>query len=158
MITVYSLSGVIILLLVLLPQQVIFSGILAVSYTHLNDIKAVMTALKYLKNGEKISIFPEGTRNRTDADLLPLKGGAALFAIRAKAPIYPVMMDGKTRLFRRTRIVVGDPIDLTEFYDRKMTAEDYAKAEEIIRDKMLEIIHGFQAERAAKAEKKKKKK
>ena len=89
---------------------------------------------------------------------MPLKGGAALFAIRAKAPIYPVMMDGKTRLFRRTRIVVGDPIDLTEFYDRKMTAEDYAKAEEIIRDKMLEIIHGFQAERAAKAEKKKKKK
>ena len=39
-----------------------------------------------------------------------------------------------------------------------MTAEDYAKAEEIIRDKMLEIIHGFQAERAAKAEKNKKKK
>ena len=56
------------------------------------DAKAIMTALRYLKKGrEKISMFPEGTRNRTDAELLPLKGGAALFAIKAKVPVYPVM-------------------------------------------------------------------
>ena len=60
------------------------------------DAKAIMTALRYLKKGEKISMFPEGTRNRTDAELLPLKGGAALFAIKAKVPVYPVMSIGKT--------------------------------------------------------------
>lgn len=102
------------------------------------DAKAVMTALRYLKNGDKISMFPEGTRNRTDEDLLPLKGGAAMFAIKAKAPVYPVMCPHKTRLFRRTKILVGDPIDLSAFYDRRLTAEDYEEAEEIIREKMLE--------------------
>ena len=45
------------------------------------DAKAVMTALRYLKKGEKISMFPEGTRNKTGAELPLLKGGAALFAI-----------------------------------------------------------------------------
>lgn len=102
------------------------------------DAKAVMTALRYLKNGDKISMFPEGTRNRTNEDLLPLKGGAAMFAIKAKTPVYPVMCPHKTRLFRRTKILVGDPIDLSAFYDRRLTAEDYEAAEEIIREKMLE--------------------
>ena len=102
------------------------------------DAKAVMTALRYLKNGDKISMFPEGTRNRTDEDLLPLKGGAAMFAIKAKTPVYQVMCPHKTRLFRRTKILVGDPIDLSAFYDRRLTAEDYEAAEEIIREKMLE--------------------
>lgn len=102
------------------------------------DAKAVMTALRYLKNGEKISMFPEGTRNRTEEELLPLKGGAAMFAIKAKVPVYPVMCPHKTRLFRRTKILVGDPIDLSAFYERRLTAEDYAAAEEVIREKMLE--------------------
>lgn len=102
------------------------------------DAKAVMTALRYLRNGEKISIFPEGTRNRTEEELLPLKGGAAMFAIKARVPVYPVMCPHKTRLFRRTKILVGDPIDLSAFYERRLTAEDYAAAEEVIREKMLE--------------------
>lgn len=108
------------------------------------DAKAIMMALRYLKKGEKISMFPEGTRNKTkDVELLPLKGGAALFAIKAKVPVYPVMCLQKTRPFRRTKIVVGDAIDLSEFYDRKMTAEDYAAAESVIRERMLAVKHNY---------------
>ncbi len=119
------------------------------------DAKAIMTALRYLKKGEKISMFPEGTRNRTDAELLPLKGGAALFAIKAKVPVYPVMCLRKTRLFLRTKIAIGDPIDLSDFYDRKLTAEDYAAAEESIRTKMLETKHAAIEYFAAKKKKRK---
>ncbi len=118
------------------------------------DAKAVMTALRYLKKGEKISMFPEGTRNRTDAELLPLKGGAALFAIKAKVPVYPVMSIGKTKYFRFTPIVVGDPVDLSAFYDKKMTSEDYVAAEQVIREAMLGTMHGYIR---AKQEKKRKK-
>lgn len=124
------------------------------------DAKAVMSALRYLKKGEKISMFPEGTRNRTDAELLPLKGGAALFAIKARVPVYPVVSIGKTRYFRRTPIIVGDPIDLSEFYEMRMTAEDYARAENIIREKILAILHGYRRSideaKRRKQEKKKK--
>lgn len=121
------------------------------------DAKAVMTALRYLKKGEKISMFPEGTRNRTDADLLPLKGGAALFAIKARVPVYPVMCLRKTRFFRRTKIVVGDGFELSEFYDKRMSAEDYAAAENVIRDKMLETKNGYIQKLAEEKAAKKKK-
>ncbi len=127
------------------------------------DAKAVMAALRYLKNGEKIAMFPEGTRNKTkDVDLPPLKSGAALFAIRAKVPVYPVMCLHKTRLFRRTKIIVGDAIDFSEYYDRRMTAEDYAAAEEVIRARMLSTRSDYlaaQEEAGArkKAEKRKRK-
>ena len=117
------------------------------------DVKAVMTALKYLKRGEVISMFPEGTRNRSNEELLPLKGGAALFAIRSKAPVYPVMTNGKTRLFRRTVILVGDAVDLSEFYDKKMTAEDYERAEEKIRTAMLNVLHSFPKKKNKKSKK-----
>lgn len=124
------------------------------------DAKAVMTALRYLKKGEKISMFPEGTRNRTDADLLPLKGGAALFAIKARVPVYPVMSLRKTRPFFRTKIIVGDGFELSEFYDRRMSAEDYAEAENIIREKMLQTKYDYldklAAKKAAKKSKRKK--
>ncbi len=120
-----------------------------------NDAKAIMTALRYLKKGEKISMFPEGTRNRTDAELLPLKGGAAIFAIKAKVPVYPVMSIGKTRYFRKTPIVIGDPIDLSEFYDIKMSQEDYEKAENIIREKMLAVVREYKLNTEAKKRNKK---
>ncbi len=121
------------------------------------DAKAIMTALRYLKKGEKISMFPEGTRNKTkDVELLPLKGGAALFAIKAKVPVYPVMCLRKTRLFIRTKIVVGDPIDFSDFYDIKMTAEDYEKAEERIRERMLATKHDYLAKIEAEKQAKKK--
>lgn len=121
------------------------------------DAKAVITALRYLKKGEKIAIFPEGTRNKTDAELLPLKGGAALFAIKGKVPVYPVMSLHKQKLFRRTKVIVGDGFELTEFYDRKLTAEDYAEAENIIREKMLATRRDYlAAEEKRKQEKKSK--
>ena len=120
------------------------------------DAKAVMSALRCLKNGEKIAMFPEGTRNKTkDVELLPLKSGAALFAIRAKVPVYPVMCLRKTRLFRRTKIIVGDAVDLSAYYDRRMTAEDYEEAESVIRESMLATRREYvAAQEEAKAAKK----
>ena len=68
----------------------------------------------------------------------------------------------KTRLFRRTKIIVGDAIDFSEYYDRRMTAEDYAAAEEVIRARMLSTRSDYlaaQEEAGArkKAEKRKRK-
>ena len=57
-----------------------------------NDVRALLDCLKCLKNGEKISIYPEGTRNKTGEGMLPFRHGAAAMAIKAKVPIIPVMM------------------------------------------------------------------
>ena len=103
------------------------------------DMKAMLTCLKVLKNGEKLVIYVEGTRNKTGTDdLQDIKGGAGVFATRAKCPIIPVMLLRKPRIFRRTKIIVGKPFELAEYYGKKLSSEDIEKIDLIIKEKMIE--------------------
>ena len=103
------------------------------------DVRATMDAIKCLKNGEKISIYPEGTRNRLGDDFLPFKGGAALIAIKAKVPIIPLVIYKKSHMFKRTHVLIGKPIDLTEFYGVKMTEDKIKEADQKLFDTMVEL-------------------
>ena len=103
------------------------------------DMKSLLAPLKVLKNGHKLVVFPEGTRNKTGTnELQPIKPGAVVFAVKAKAPIVPVMILNKMRFMRRTPIIVGEPFELKEFYDKKLTDEDYVVMSDIVKGKMLE--------------------
>lgn len=102
-----------------------------------NDVRAILDALKCLKNNEKIVIFPEGTRNKTNEPLLPFKPGAAVLAIRAKAPIVPMVIYNKPRFFRCTHILTEEPFELSQYYDRKLTEEEIAEADEYLYKYML---------------------
>lgn len=117
-----------------------------------HDVRSVLDCLKCLKNNEKIAIFPEGTRNKTEEDLLPFKHGAAALAIKAKAPIIPMVIYQKPRLFHCTHILVGKPIVLSEYYDRKLSEEEAQAADDMLRNAMLEM----KAEHTAFLESKKK--
>lgn len=119
-----------------------------------NDVRALLDCFKCLKNGEKISIFPEGTRNKTGAEMLPFKHGASLMAIKTKSPILPMVIYKEPKWFRMTHIIMGEPFEFTEYYDKKMTDEEYAEADEKLRQKMLEL----RAEHTRYLESKKKKK
>ena len=103
------------------------------------DARGLLDCFKCLKNGEKICIYPEGTRNKTDAELLPFRHGAAMMAIRCKVPVIPVVIYSKPKYFRRTDILIGDPLELTQYYDRKLTEEEMGQADEFLRDYMLEM-------------------
>ncbi len=104
-----------------------------------NDVRAILDCFKCLKNGEKICIFPEGTRNKTEAEMLPFHHGAAAIAIKCKTPILPIMMYKRPRFFRRTHVLIGEPFELTEYYDRKLTEAEFAEADNKIRDIMLDM-------------------
>ena len=104
-----------------------------------NDARGLLDCFKCLKNGEKICIYPEGTRNKTDAEMLPFRHGAALMAIRCKAPIIPVVIYSKPKCFRRTDILIGDPLELTQYYDRKLSEEEMMQADEFLRQYMLDM-------------------
>ncbi len=118
------------------------------------DVKTLRDSIRCLKNNEKICIFPEGTRNKTDAEMLPFHHGAALMAIMSKKPIIPIMIYEKPRMFKCTHILVGDPIELTEYYDRKLTAQDYEEADNKIREIMLEMRRKHKEELESKKKKK----
>ena len=104
-----------------------------------NDAKAVVEAIKCLKNGQKLGVFPEGTRNKTDAEFLPFKSGAALMAIKAKVPIQPMLIYKKPRWFRMTHIIMGEPFELSEYYDVRLTEEVLKEADQKLYDVMVEL-------------------
>ena len=74
------------------------------------DAKAIMTALRYLKKGEKISMFPEGTRSKTGEPLNP-KTGVAMLAYKTQCTIVPVAIIGEggkpPKIFKRMVINIG---------------------------------------------------
>ena len=104
-----------------------------------NDVRALLDCFKCLKNGEKICIFPEGTRNKTGVELQPFRHGAAAIAIKAKVSIIPMMIYKKPKFFRMTHILMGEPIELTEYYDKKLGEAEYEEADKKLYDIMLEL-------------------
>lgn len=104
-----------------------------------NDVRVLLDCFKCLKNNEKICIFPEGTRNKTGVELQPFRHGAAAIAIKAKAPIVPIMLYKKPRYFRMAHILVGEPIELSEYYDKKLTESDYEEANAKLYEMMLDM-------------------
>ncbi len=72
------------------------------------DVAAVKEALRILKNGERLLMFPEGTRVR-EGETSEARAGAALFATRTGAPLVPVYIQKKKRIFRKTTVVIGKP-------------------------------------------------
>lgn len=119
-----------------------------------SDVRGLLDCLKCLKNGEKIAIFPEGTRNKTEAEFLPFHHGAAMMSIRAKAPIIPMVIYKKPRLFRRTHVLLGEPLEFSEYYGKKMTEEEYMEAD----NKLLQAMINLRAEHRQYLENKKQKK
>ncbi|MBN2823099.1 MAG: 1-acyl-sn-glycerol-3-phosphate acyltransferase [Coriobacteriia bacterium] len=103
------------------------------------DRAAIETATKYLKDGDLVGIFPEGTRGEDPEALGEAHGGAAFIAMRADVPVVPaaflgtqdVMPKGKRfpRL-RRVTVVYGEPIYPRSFTEggRKQRVADMTQA------------------------------
>lgn len=89
------------------------------------DISAVKTAMKTLKEGNKLIIFPEGTRIRGGKKSEP-HNGAMLIAARAKAPVVPIFLSTKKRPFSKVDLVFGKPYN-PEFSDKHPSTDEMDK-------------------------------
>lgn len=89
------------------------------------DLAAIREAIKTLKDGKCLGIFPQGTRSAGN-ERMEMHGGAALIVQRTGSPVIPMYIDGPYKLFRRTDVRIGRPIDLSEF-GKKADAETIAK-------------------------------
>ena len=101
------------------------------------DITATKEILKTLKNNKTIGIFPQGTRSE-DEDM-EIKSGVCMFAIKSKAPIVPIYIKKKPKLFIFNTIYVGEPFELDKFYDQKLTKEVLDEAAKIVVEKFEEL-------------------
>jgi 1-acyl-sn-glycerol-3-phosphate acyltransferase len=84
------------------------------------DASALRDALRLLREGRALLIFPEGTRG-PEGELRPAKAGAAMLAVLSGAAVVPVYIRGSgaawpkgRRLPRRTSVTVtfGRPLSL----------------------------------------------
>ena len=97
-----------------------------------SDIGAIKTAIRCLRDGWKLMIFPEGTRVKNGEEVAA-KGGAAMIAIRSGVKMQPVYITPQKRAFRKNKIVFG-PVYHPVYSGKKGTAEEYqTNAEEIMR-------------------------
>jgi len=88
-----------------------------------------------LRSGEIVGIFPEGTRNPDKRSLVLGKTGVARLALAAHCPVVPVGYIGlpinsawdvfKIYVWQRQRskVRIGQPIDLSAFYGKPITKE-----------------------------------
>lgn len=93
-----------------------------------SDMAATRAAIRYAERGDLISMFPEGRINMTDKLLLPVRPGAIMVALRARAPLLPCYIDGAPYrgtpaspffMPARVRVRFGEVIDLSQYYDQE---------------------------------------
>lgn len=92
-----------------------------------SDVEAIRTAMKTLKAGDKVMMFPEGTRVSRD-DAVAAKTGAVRLASKLNVPILPVFVPREKKPFHRLHVVVGEPYTI----DKESGADSEACAAELM--------------------------
>jgi 1-acyl-sn-glycerol-3-phosphate acyltransferase len=91
------------------------------------DTAATKAAIRIAEQGGLVGIFPEARINTTNERLLPGRSGAAMIAIKARVPVVPCYIEGAPYdgtavgcllMPASVNLTIGDPIDLSAYYDR----------------------------------------
>lgn len=107
--------------------------------------QSLALAKEVVDGGGGIIVYPEGTLTR-DPFLWPMKGrtGAARLALQTGAPVVPIAHWGAQDVFpryskrlylfprKKVRLLVGEPVDLSDFQDRPLTSKVLDEATERI--------------------------
>lgn len=110
-------------------------------------------AVRRLKNGEIVGIFPEATISRS-FEIKELRQGAATIARDGDAPLIPLILWGAQRIWTKNHkpmwfpknakvvMTVGEPVEVTE--DAIETTERLHKAmQDLLEEARAEYIHRF---------------
>ncbi|MST63031.1 1-acyl-sn-glycerol-3-phosphate acyltransferase [Peptostreptococcus anaerobius] len=88
------------------------------------SISTFRAVLSEIKSGSVLGIFPEGTRADT-YDFLTPKSGTTMFSIKTKSDIVPMSIISTFKLFSKVKVVIGEPIDMSQYYNRKVDKSEY---------------------------------
>ncbi len=82
------------------------------------EISAIKKCMEVLNKNYNLLIFPQGTRMKTE-EAVGIKEGVAMFALKTKAPVIPMVYLKKNRVFRRNKLVIGQPITFDLAYNKE---------------------------------------
>lgn len=95
--------------------------------------EAISMLIHNLVHGEDVVIFPEGTRNRTQQLLLPLKKGAVYVSQVSQKPVVPIAIK---KYGRKYVVNIGNKI---EFETKESVREGTMRLKHILEGLLLEI-------------------
>lgn len=101
------------------------------------DVGAIKKAMKYLKEGNKLMMFPEGTRVE-EGENVEAKTGAAMLATRLNVPIIPVYIPAEKKWFRPTTVVIGEPYH-PQIAGKRATPEEYHAIAEDLMERIRQL-------------------
>ena len=78
-------------------------------------IEQIKSIISHLKNGDLVSMFPEGKINEEDDNVRTFKNGMVMMAMRSGVPIIPVYIKRRKHFYSRLEIAIGSPFDVTKF-------------------------------------------
>lgn len=110
-------------------------------------LKTILQAVENVKSGISVCIFPEGTRNKNEAEteLLPFHEGSFKIATKSKCPIIPIAINNSASIWeasfpkmKASHIVIeyGRPI-IPEELDRDTQRHLGAYTQNIIREMLI---------------------
>lgn len=95
------------------------------------DVGAVKHSIRLLEGGRCVGMFPQGTRHPgEDPRTTSVRNGAAMIAYHANATVLPVYIyrkDNTPKLFRKTTVVIGKPIEFSTFAYNAEQKGEYAR-------------------------------
>ncbi|WP_194846992.1 1-acyl-sn-glycerol-3-phosphate acyltransferase [Candidatus Neptunochlamydia vexilliferae] len=129
-----------------------FGKLIAALNTHpvqqeATNLRVMKDVCLMLKKGDKVLMFPEGTRSR-DNILKEIKPGIGLLLSRSESVILPTYIHGTyeawsrdqklPKLWGKTAVIFGSPIDWKDYADM-----DRKEAQELIAQKLTETLNGL---------------
>lgn len=113
------------------------------------DMGPAREAIRRLKSGRLVGIFPEGGIN-TGVDLREANTGVAFLALKAGVPVYPVYIEGTTfdeessilaPFFRRQTVTVtyGEPLDLSGYSARRLSQDTLVDVTNLLMSRLAEL-------------------
>lgn len=112
------------------------------------DRAALRTAIRILKEGKCLLIFPEGRRS-PEGKLIEFEQGAAFVALASGAHVVPIGIDGADRVLPRhsplprpakLRVRIGPPVPLSDLTGERVTRDAIATATERMATALREVL------------------
>jgi 1-acyl-sn-glycerol-3-phosphate acyltransferase len=108
----------------------------------IGDKEAIRKAVSILEAGNVLAMFPEGHRQKEDAEPRQFKSGAAQFACRTGAAILPaaIICKGRVRFYRQKIIRFGRPLSPAQLGFTDGSPENLRAVSEKLRLTVTELL------------------
>lgn len=106
------------------------------------DLSAMKMAIKTLREGRVLGIFPEGGRVHKLEEDAAAKGGVGAFAYKTKATVFPahIVCEGRIKFFKKIKVIYGKPITFEELGFTNGNSDEIKRISQEILDKIYSLV------------------